>query len=81
MRKPKLKPTGKHYKLVLFYPRAYQPTFATRAQALNHVKGRALLATAPSYYTEVWEMQNEEDGQMELLFDYGCTEPEQLVRG
>jgi len=77
---PKKPHTGKHYKIVLFYPRAYQPTFSTRAQALNHIKARALTAKAAQYYTEVWEMDGPEDGQMEMLFDYGCTEPEQLVR-
>ncbi len=75
----KTKPTGKHFKLVLFYPRSHQPTFTSRAQALNYVKARALTSNA-ACYTEVWEMQDPENGQMELLFDYGCTEPEQLVR-
>lgn len=69
----------KHYQVVLFYPRANRPKFATKTEALNFVIARALTRRA-AYYTEVWEMDNEDDGQMLFLFDYGCTKPEELVR-
>ena len=71
--------TGKHYRVVLFYARQHQPTFSTKAEALDFIKARALTKRA-AYYTELWEMENEDDGQMEMLFDYGCKEPEELVR-
>lgn len=69
---------AKHYKVVLFYARAHQPTFNTKLEAERFIQSRALTRKA-AYYTELWEMKNEEDGEQLSLFDYGHIPPQELV--
>lgn len=71
--------TDKKYRVVIFYPRANQPEFASESEARDFVKARAL-TRGTACYTELWEMANEDDGEMVALFDYGCREPEELTR-
>lgn len=67
------------FRLVMFYPRAHQPEFRTEQEARDYVKARALTRSTICY-TEVWRMESDDDGEHVTTFDYGCKEPEELVR-
>jgi hypothetical protein len=73
------KPTQqKKYRVVHFYARSHQPEFHSREAAMRHIEARALKGTA-ACYTELWEVSGD-DGEMQALFDYGCTVPKELVQ-
>ena len=68
----------KHYKLIRFYSRAYQPKFNSKLDAERHVEAHALTSKA-TCYTELWEMSNEQDGEMVAVFDYGTIPARKLT--
>ncbi len=69
---------GKHYKVVLFYARNHQPTFTSELEAKRFIEARALTKKV-ACYTELWKMEDEENGEMQQLFDYGTIPAKELV--
>lgn len=78
-RKRKTDTTKRHYRIVLFYPRAHQPTFQSKLEAERYIEARALTKHG-ACYTELWDMTNDEDGIQLAVFEYGNTKPQKLVR-
>ena len=66
------------YKVKLFYARPHQPEFNTKEDAMNYLRARALTKKAMCI-SELWEMSDEENGELVATFDYGCKEPLELV--
>lgn len=62
------KTNGKYYKVILFYARAYQPTFYSELQARRFLQARALTSKA-CHYAELWKMSNESDGEQVAVFE------------
>lgn len=58
---------------MLFYARAYQPTFYSRLEAERFLKARGLTSKA-CHYAELWEMSNETDGEQLALYENSNNE-------
>lgn len=71
---PKSEP---HYRVALF-TNMHTRIFASRSEALDYIKRRAQKNTA-ACYTEVWQMENETDGEQVAVFGYGCSQPVEMV--
>lgn len=68
----------KRYKIVRYYARSYSQEFNTKAEAEAAIQAHAMTRRTANY-AELWEMLNEDDGEMVALFDYGSVPPEKLV--
>lgn len=74
MARTKQKPkTGKHWRIVFYYARAYQPTFYSELAARRFIEAKGLTSSA-CHYTELWKMFNETDGEQ-----IGCWENSQRI--
>ena len=69
-RAKKIDRSKKHYRLVHFYARPYEPAYDSLQGALAACGDREHNSSAETY-TQLWEMSNETDGEMVGFFENG----------
>lgn len=71
MSKPKTDITKPHYRIVHYYKRDYEPAFVSLQGALANLEQRRV-ESKTSTYSELWQMANENDGEMIGFFEDGA---------
>lgn len=56
------------YRIVKYYPRAHEVVVATLEAAMARVNANRL-SKGTNCYTEIWEMENESDGEQVAVYD------------